>query len=830
MRDNRRPRQGVAIIARHSKGEMLFLGYNRDREDAKILAARFRSVGVDVWCSASEDNGRSGDTYHKDVFAAIKRADCFLVLLGEHGLDGELLDEVQRALTERGKRGRTRPYRIVPFALPSARRDAAGLLEGPAEEVELIEPFLPPVWLPGDWRQCDSAYFLHLAETRLGQKLGAAAPSLASRTATLDEPSGASGSSAQTRHEPLDSAQPPRVVPLPNPESRGDSDPGGGSALAAAADADVHRQRKLEAQPKRLKRLVTWTTVGIVAFAVGGWLMVLRGSRGTNPLANGGSEPEPLVWSSDCPSCVAVWNYLTIREALAEPFAISAAAKFQLPAHSGADAAEVNHRFGEALHDDLLRHGWRVRVAQPVDVVRTALADAICAKDATPFSISSLVCQRYELFGSSPVPITLSTSTAPDVAKEWSDSRPECTVVWSFLLSRGETTATFDSAGTIAFDKLRYWTFAPGTVIDANARVMATGLDSYITDGNFGTRMAGVSLEDASARLAAHFLRPTNTPTTLAEVVSELYELAAQPEATRPSSTTKLPSIAISTSIDGTKGPNSSTAGILPLQMVRIRGDKFRMGDGDSGFGDEKPEHVVDVKGFELSAFEVTRGQWRQVMGASAAPKEWNEPDDDRLPANYVNWFDAVEFCNALSLGEKLHACYTRTGETVVLDSKANGYRLPSEAEWEYACRADRHPRSAYSFGDEESKLVDYGWFFINSGNSLLPMSTTWDLDKLENWGCRVHAVGEKRPSEWKLYDMHGNVWEWCTDWYHESYDGAPTTGVPWIEPASEGRVIRGGSFGRAAVLARSAFRFGYHPSFRWNYLGFRPARSVTTD
>ncbi|MEO2033591.1 MAG: formylglycine-generating enzyme family protein, partial [Planctomycetaceae bacterium] len=159
---------------------------------------------------------------------------------------------------------------------------------------------------------------------------------------------------------------------------------------------------------------------------------------------------------------------------------------------------------------------------------------------------------------------------------------------------------------------------------------------------------------------------------------------------------------------------------------------------------------------------------------------------DARNPVEQVSWDDAVEFCRKLS---------SRAEE------KSAGwvYRLPTEAEWEYACRAGT--TTAYSFGDSEFELGEYAWFRENSNGT-------------------THPVGEKRPNGWGLYDMHGNVWEWCQDWYADYPSGAlrhpmgPSTGSY--------RVFRGGSWNFPARYCRSAFRFLHTPVNRYNFLGFR--------
>ena len=161
-----------------------------------------------------------------------------------------------------------------------------------------------------------------------------------------------------------------------------------------------------------------------------------------------------------------------------------------------------------------------------------------------------------------------------------------------------------------------------------------------------------------------------------------------------------------------------------------------------------------------------------------------------RLPAYSVSWFEAVQFCNALSAQQGLQPCYLIDGEQVTWDEEADGYRLPTEAEWEYAVRADTTTR--WFCGDEATALGDYAWY-------------------AENAGRRVQPVGQKKPNPWGLYDMAGNVWEWCWDWYGPYAAEAVMTRVDLRLALF--RVLRGGAYGDEARDLRSASRTGPSPS-----------------
>ncbi len=148
-------------------------------------------------------------------------------------------------------------------------------------------------------------------------------------------------------------------------------------------------------------------------------------------------------------------------------------------------------------------------------------------------------------------------------------------------------------------------------------------------------------------------------------------------------------------------------------------------------------------------------------------------------------------------------------------------YRLPTEAEWEYACRAGT--TTTYSFGDGESSLRDYAWY---RSNSAYPQSGGFWSGLFKEASSYHHPVGEKKPNPWGLYDMHGNVWEWCQDWYGDYPSGSVTD--PTGAASGSCRVLRGGSFDDRASNGRSAYRINGLPVYRLIFTGFRPARTYT--
>ncbi len=212
---------------------------------------------------------------------------------------------------------------------------------------------------------------------------------------------------------------------------------------------------------------------------------------------------------------------------------------------------------------------------------------------------------------------------------------------------------------------------------------------------------------------------------------------------------------------------------------------------------DENQVQVTLTKGFWLGQHEVTQAEWQRLMETTPwSGKEYVKEGDD-YPATNVSWDDATKFC------EKLTEMERSAGRL----PEGWKYTLPTEAQWEYACRAGT--KSRFSFGDDESDLSDYAWWggIVGNGNA-----------KNEQY---AHLVGQKRANPWGLFDMHGNVYEWCRDWYAEKLAGGTDPQGP-----SEGsdRVGRGGGWNRAARGCRSAYRIEYPPGGRSDFVGFRVA------
>lgn len=247
-------------------------------------------------------------------------------------------------------------------------------------------------------------------------------------------------------------------------------------------------------------------------------------------------------------------------------------------------------------------------------------------------------------------------------------------------------------------------------------------------------------------------------------------------------------------------GARSSAAEPPPkIDMVEIPAGHFMMGAKDEP---DAPYHEVAVDAFRMDRSLITQEQFQQIMGDN--PSRWKGSAN---PVEQVRWSDAVRFCNKRSELEGLQPCYDL--KTWKCDFKANGYRLPTEAEWEYACRAGT--TTEYFFGPTAGRLGDYAWFEKNSRG-------------------RPHPVGQKKPNPWGLLDICGNVWEWCNDFYQVDYYQHSPRENP--QGPSEGRtkVLRGGAFRFSADNCRSGYRYNENPGyadvcFGYDIYGFRCVR-----
>jgi formylglycine-generating enzyme required for sulfatase activity len=219
---------------------------------------------------------------------------------------------------------------------------------------------------------------------------------------------------------------------------------------------------------------------------------------------------------------------------------------------------------------------------------------------------------------------------------------------------------------------------------------------------------------------------------------------------------------------------------VIEPQMVFVKGGTFQMSDvfGD-GNSNEKPVHEVYVDDFYIGKYPVTQKEWEAIMG--------NNPSHfkgENLPVDFVSWEDVQEFIKRLNAKSGIN------------------YRLPTEAEWEYAARSGGKAEK-WAGTNNESELKDYAWYYKNSDNE-------------------IHPVGQKKPNGLGLYDMSGNVWEWVQDWYDEDYYKNSPKDNPKGPSSGQHRVLRGGSWYDFARYIRTANRFRVYPDFRINIFGFR--------
>lgn len=212
--------------------------------------------------------------------------------------------------------------------------------------------------------------------------------------------------------------------------------------------------------------------------------------------------------------------------------------------------------------------------------------------------------------------------------------------------------------------------------------------------------------------------------------------------------------------------------------MIKLPAGEFTMGDA-RGAADVKPAHLVKISAFYMDKWEVTQAAFLALTGLNTSKAQ-----GPQNPVEQTSWVHAARYCNARSLKEGLKPCYD--SKTWVCDFAADGYRLPTEAEWEYACRAGA--QTAYSFGDEAQKLLAHAWVKSNSGG--VP-----------------HPVGTKVANAWGLFDLHGNVMEWCNDFYEAGYYASSPAENPTGPVSGEARVLRGGGWRSQAPACTSAAR-----------------------
>ena len=243
--------------------------------------------------------------------------------------------------------------------------------------------------------------------------------------------------------------------------------------------------------------------------------------------------------------------------------------------------------------------------------------------------------------------------------------------------------------------------------------------------------------------------------------------------------------------------------------FILVKAGTFVMGAApdEPGRSDEEAQHQVEItKNFFISSHEVTQKEWESVMGNGVASQRNKEDSKWKLygegadfPMYYISWNDAVEFCNKLSSKNGLTPCYSGSGSGIKCNFEANGYRLPTEAEWEYASRGGHNGKGTMYSGSDQFDNV--AWQKRNSGNT-------------------IHPVGQLSPNELGIYDMSGNVYEWCWDIYEPHKTSAVKN--PAGAASGDKRIIKGGSWGLGGYNCRSAYRQPFDPVRRSHSIGMR--------
>jgi len=424
-------------------------------------------------------------------------------------------------------------------------------------------------------------------------------------------------------------------------------------------------------------------------------------------------------------------------------------------------------------------------------------------KNASTFTIDAIAAQTYN--GSALTPVVTVKDGAATLALT-----TDYTVSYSNNTNAGTATVTVTGTGNYTGSKT-----ANFTINKANSAVTAWPTAAAIT---YGAALSASTLNGGVAITVGSFA--WTAPTTIPTVINSGYSVTFTPTDTANYN------IVINT---------ISITVRLGIEMVHITGGTFTMGspESESGRRNNETQHSVTLTGFSIGKYQVTREQYQAVIGIgwyhdvnsfnSAVTGESGTPD--KLPVEFLNWYQTLVFCNRLSIAEGLNPVYSISGKTdpsewgsvptssnstwdaVIMDKSKNGYRLPTEAEWEYACRAG----TTTAFNDGNN---DYT-------NSTLVGAIAWYS---ENSGSKTHQVGLKAANTWGLYDMHGNVFEWCWDWYSSS-SSSPTNN-PTGPATGSGRVFRGGDWRNSGNILRSAYRNYSEPAFGSNQRGFRLARS----
>ena len=265
--------------------------------------------------------------------------------------------------------------------------------------------------------------------------------------------------------------------------------------------------------------------------------------------------------------------------------------------------------------------------------------------------------------------------------------------------------------------------------------------------------------------------------------------------------------------------------------MIKISSGKFMMGS-DKGLKKYQPKHEVYIDSFYIDKYETTQAEYSALMKENPTETKKKRPNQEppylenasigpNYPVSRVSWTDAAKYCNARSQNEDLEPCYDEN--TWVCDFSKNGYCLPTEAEWEYACRAGS--TTTYYYGNDVNELSEYANYWPNAAKYYEAMA---DIGIWEKPLPELLPVGQKKPNSWGLYDMLGNVREWCNDWYDENYYEQSPGNNPHGPEKGEYKVVRGSGYidGYARCYDRGAHKM----DVPWASIGFRCVRNCPPD
>lgn len=265
--------------------------------------------------------------------------------------------------------------------------------------------------------------------------------------------------------------------------------------------------------------------------------------------------------------------------------------------------------------------------------------------------------------------------------------------------------------------------------------------------------------------------------------------------------------LAISLLTGGLFAQNENINALIPKMELVLRGT-FWQGSVEPTFASSETARKTSLHSFMIASTETTQALWEAVMGKNPSAFK-----GATRPVERLSWFEAVEFCNRLSVLQGLEPAYTISGSLVQWDKSANGYRLPTEAEWEYAARG-----GSQVVGLLERASASPGYAGSSNANEVAIFAA--------NAGNKTWPVGSKKPNELGLYDMSGNVWEWCWDFYG-SYPATAVDNPDAPSQRSASRVIRGGAWFTPLNLIRTTYRFWSEPRAKINTIGFRLARNA---